>query len=231
MLFLFIVLLLVLTAGVIWALHRNQLRRQVEVVDRTRELPPLESTALPDFMQQRTGLTTDSATAVTSNATAASSAPQKVTPAPKAAASDGVIWQDQVKQLKDAGDLDGALLLCQQYFPRTQAFQQAAVVLRLQIRQHIDKKQPHQALVSKLYRCAVLADLFRSNVQRKPGNPVQAMKELASVEFRYRDIGHQHLKLLTKNDVKLLVQLWGAAERHSHAEQVLGDVWDKLCQP
>lgn len=239
MFLLLIVALLTLTAGIIWALHRNQLRRQVEVVDRIKDLDPLESMVLPDFAPAQTANTSAERFAAEALATdvaspiepaAVSVAPATTATAPTQNGTEAVAWQDRVKQLKDQGELEQAVQLCQQNFPKAQAFQQAAVVLRLQIRQQLDHGQDAQNLADKLYRCAIFADLFRSGVHLKPLNPRRAMQALGSSEFPYAQIGHQQLKLLTKSDVKLLEQLWGKAERHAHAENVLGAQWEDLCR-
>ncbi|MES2606843.1 MAG: hypothetical protein V4603_18075, partial [Pseudomonadota bacterium] len=57
------------------------------------------------------------------------------------------LWQDQVKLLKDKGELELALVLCQQQFPKSQAFQQAAIVLRLQMKQGLEQGQDIEPLL------------------------------------------------------------------------------------
>ena len=139
-------------------------------------------------------------------------------------------WQDQVKKLKDATEYETALVLCQQQFPKAQAFQQAAILLRLQMKQMLDLQQDINPLLVRLYRCAVLADLFRSGATHKPSSPRQALKGLATHEFHYQEVGHLHLKLLSKSDTRLLEQRWGEPRRHLHTETVLGSHWENLCR-
>lgn len=144
--------------------------------------------------------------------------------------SQSQLWQDQVKRLKDKGELELALVLCQQQFPKSQAFQQAAIVLRLQMKQELEQGQDIEPLLVRLYRCAVLSDLFRSNAPLKPANPRHALKSLAAHEFQYPRIGHRQLKLLSKSDIKLLENRWGHPPQHLHGEAALGSVWENICR-
>lgn len=216
--FVVVVLAAALLAATLWWLQRQQVRGRAETIERSRELPPLSKEQLPDFAAGA-----QTATAVSSPV---------ATPAPAANATPpqaAIAWQDQVRQLKDVGNLDAALALCQQQFPKSQAFQQAAIVLRLQMKQQIESREDIGPLLAKLYRCAVLADLFRNGITPKPANPRAALKQLAAHEFDYRQIGHHQLKLLSKSDIRLLELRWGAPSGHSHGETALGEQWDNIC--
>jgi len=85
-------------------------------------------------------------------------------------------------------------------------------------------------LLVRLYRCAVLADLFRSDAAFKPVNPRQALKALAAHDFRYQEVGHRQLKLLSKSDARLLEARWGEPQQHQHAETALASLWQNLCR-
>jgi hypothetical protein len=237
----FLVLLVVVGLVVlsVWWLQRNQANRRRDSVDRSRELPPLTTAILPDFVQSpllaaviapqaaepsQPPVPAASAIAMPPAASAPTATPIE----PSNATTQS--WQDQVKVLKDKGQLEMALVACQQQFPKAQAFQQAAIVLRLQLKQLLEQDQDLTPLLTKLYRCAILADLFRSGIAHKPINPRQAMKGLASHEFPYSQIGHSELKLLSKSDVKLLEQRWGQPAQHIHAEASLGTLWENICR-
>jgi len=209
------------------------------MVERSRELPPLSNSLLPDFAAQIAArvapgaVQTDAATATA--VTSAPAAPHPAAPAIQSGsavttATDTPLWQDQVKQLKDAQELDAALSLCQQQFPKSQAFQQAAIVLRLQMKQQLEQQEDIAPLLGKLYRCAVLADLFRNGIAPRPQNARTALKQLAAHEFDYQLIGHNQLKLLSKSDVRLLEQRWGVPGNHCHAETALGSLWENICR-
>jgi hypothetical protein len=192
-----------LLALVVWWLQRHERHNRLDSVERSGELPPLATGQMPDFSPLPPAL------------------------APAAAAN---AWQDQVKKLKDNGEYELALVLCQQQFPKAQAFQQAAILLRLQMKQALDQQQDLNPLLVRLYRCAVLADLFRSGAALKPPNPRQALKGLATHEFPYLEVGHRQLKLLSKSDARLLEARWGEPRQHQHAETALGSQWENLCR-
>jgi hypothetical protein len=241
--FVVVVLAAILLAATLWWLQRQQVRGRAETVERSRELPPLSKEQLPDFRPGAqaagysssppgtgptgTGVATASSVDLSASTTSTATPRATTTSAQQALVSP---WQDQVKQLKDSSDLDTALALCQQQFPKSQAFQQAAIVLRLQMKHRLEHRADIGPLLAKLYRCAVLADLFRNGVTPKPSNPRAALKQLAGHEFDYRQVGHQQLKLLNKSDILLLEQRWGKPYGHSHAEAVLGTEWENICR-
>lgn len=202
-------LLLLLTGAVIgaciWFLHRSQRRSTVETADRTAPL---------DVIDLGSG-------AVSASADAAQTAAE-------AAANDN--WLAQIRALRDSGQVDAALSLSKAHFPKTQAFQQAAIILRQQIREGLERFQPVDALLLELFHTAALADLFRSSSSHKPVDPQAALAAVRELSFHYPAIGHLRLKLLNKSDVRALEQLWGNPGAHRHVEEVLGEDWLKWCR-
>lgn len=201
--FLFFVLALAVLGGCIWLLHRIQLRRTVENADLTAPLEALDASPLPDFAG---------------------------TPSQPAAAA-GDTWLAQIRSLRESGQLDAALGLSKAHFPKTQAFQQAAIILRQQIREGLEQFQPVETPLKELFHVAALADLFRSSSSHKPQDPLAALAAVRNLSFHYAAIGHQRLKLLNKSDVRALEQLWGSPAAHRHVEEVLGEDWLKWCRP
>lgn len=132
-------------------------------------------------------------------------------------------WLLQARSLREGGDLDAALALCRAHFPRSQAFQQAAVVLRQQIRDCVEQLHPAGHLLRELYHTAALADLFRGGSHWKPAEPQDALARVKDTDFSYASLGHQYLRLLNKGDVRALEQLWGQPATHRHAEELLGE--------
>jgi cbb3-type cytochrome oxidase subunit 3 len=198
--------LLLLFSGVflgacIWFLHRIQRRRTVETADRAAPLPALDDGQVPDF---------------------GGGAP---------VASSDNNWLAQIRSLRESGQLDAALSQSKAHFPKTQAFQQAAIILRQQIREGLDHFQPVDALLVELFHTAALADLFRTSSSHKPLNPQAALDAVRNLSFHYAAIGHLRLKLLNKSDVRALEQLWGDPGAHRHVEEVLGEDWLKWCRP
>jgi len=188
---------------IIWLLHRNQRRRSRETAELNTPLPGLDHPALPDFGNG-------------SDATALQS-------------SDN--WLASTRALRESGQLDAALALCRSHYPRAQAFQQVAIILRQQIREAVEQLQPANHLLRDLYRTAALADLFRSGNLHKPMDQLAALEQVQDSDFSYQALGHQHLKLLNKSDTRALEQLWGSPSTHRHAEDLLGETWLALCSP
>ncbi len=237
LLFGLIVIAVGLLALAVWWLQRHERQNRLESVERSGELPALSTSDLPDFarLQQPAAAPPPPANAAPAPTVAAPLADAGFALAPPSTPSNrpepaANAWQEQVKKLKDAAEYEPALVLCQQQFPKAQAFQQAAILLRLQMKQMLDQQQDINPLLVRLYRCAVLADLFRSGATHKPANPRQALKGLASHEFHYQEVGHRQLKLLSKSDTRLLEQRWGEPAQHQHAETVLAGLWENLCR-
>jgi hypothetical protein len=198
--FLYLALAL-LTAGIIFMLHKGQLRKRREMIDRSTPLavvdvdfsqPPVELVSEPDTEQES--------------------------------------WLEQVKRLRESGQDQAALSLSQQQFPRVQAFQQAAIILRHLIRDLIEQHRPVRDEMQQLYRIAVMADLYRNSNVLKPSDPGAALQSLQGLDFDYKSIGTRHLRLLTKSDMRHLEQLWGRPHTHQHAEDALREHWLPLCQ-
>lgn len=198
----------VLLAGIILFLHKSQQQNRREVAERSAPLAGLEG----DFRISTPPATADEDIPVI------------------APAGTGNNWLNQVKRLREKGDADAALALCEQHYPRVQAFQQAALILRQQIRELVEQHRPAHDCIRELYRVAAFADLFRSNNPYKPRDPQAAWQSLSALDFDYRRLGTAELRLLTKRDVRHLEQLWGRPQAHLHAEEVLGGQWQALCR-
>lgn len=240
-----IVILAALLAGITLFLYKSQQRNRRKVAERSAPLPVLDSRAsdistsasIPD--KASTGaVPAPLAEPVNAPPTDVSPAPPSAPPpAPTSMPSHN--WLNQVRRLREKHDLEGALLLCEQNFPKMQALQQAAITLRQQMRADKEEQQPStaaqasaqlEAQLKQLYRIAVLADLFRNSNAHKPRDPLQTYRSLAQREFDYQQHGTRLLRLLTKNDIRQLEQLWGHPQQHAHAEEVLGDTWRQRCR-
>jgi hypothetical protein len=220
LLFALIVVLAAFLAAAVWWLQRQNRQTLRDSIDRSSELPPLAAFELPEFLRP--------ATPTGPAAPEFTLTPPEPKPVRTDPAAHGNIWQDQVKHLRETGNLEAGLALCQQHFPKSQAFQQAAILLRLQMKQVLERRQDIAPLLVELYRYAALADLFRSTAPLRPANPLQAFRAVVAVEFPYQQLGHHELKLLSKSDSKLLEQRWGQPARHQHAEAVVTQ-WESLC--
>lgn len=218
MYFIAFLFLALLTAGIISLLHRYQLKSRSEVVDRTAPLAAVDLS----FLDQVETTPRAAGAPVTD-------VPVFRTPTASAAPSADS-WMDQVKRLRDSDNDAEALLMCRQQFPRIQAFQQAAIILRHGVKLQLDANHDVSAELRELYRIAVMADLYRNSNPLKPQDGRRALHQLMHQEFDYNAIGTRHLRLLTKSDVRQLEQLWGRPAQHQHAETCPGIRWTELCQ-
>lgn len=223
MYFFLFLLLALLTAAVIVLLHRDQRKKRADIVERTAPLaaPDLAFDDPLDVAVKPAAMGSPAAVPV---------ADVPVFTAPHAEPGNGDNWQDQVRQLREKEQDTAALQLCRQYFPRIQAFQQAAVILRQLVRTRLDNNQDARQELHELYRIAVMADLYRSSNSLKPKDPLRTLHALQQLEFDYQRIGTRSLRLLTKSDVRHLEQLWGRAAAHCHAEEADGLDWAGLCK-
>jgi cbb3-type cytochrome oxidase subunit 3 len=227
----FFLIFIVATIAVIWWLYRNGRQRRLIDADRNAPLPSVDPRSLtleerwkrspgsdvspaprqqPEFaLAEKEPVSQPIATPAASVAVIkAAEAPLPFSPATPTLGNEH--WQEQLRTLRDAGALDAALTLARAHFPRLHALQQAAVILRQQVRHGIDRQQNVDYLLGELYDTALFAALPR-------GKTTPKLDTLgASSEQRYRVLGYQHLKLLNKNDIRYLRQLWGEPERHQH---------------
>jgi hypothetical protein len=223
----FFLLFIVATTAVIWWLYRHARQRRLDDADRNAPLPAVDPStvslegswerAVPDAPTSAEAIPEDAPEAPLLDTYAppapvkAAEPPLPFTPAtPSLGSAD---WQEQLRTLRDAGALDAALTLARAHFPRLHALQQAAVILRQQVRQGIERQQNVDYLIGELYDTALAAALPRSKT---------APPDLATFgedsEQRYRTLGYEHLKLLNKNDIRYLRQLWGEPERHQSVD-------------
>jgi hypothetical protein len=216
--FVFLLLAAAIVAACIWFLHRAQRRRTVETAELTAPLDALDNSQLRDIVGD--GAQKDA------QMEAQKDAQKKDT----AVLTDSSSWLGQIRVLRESGQLDAALSMSKAHFPKTQAFQQAAIILRQQIREGLEHSRPVESALRELFHTAAIADLFRTNSSHKPQDPQAALAAVRDLSFHYAAIGHLRLKLLNKSDVRALEQLWGNPGAHRHVEEVLGEDWLKWCR-
>ena len=72
-----------------------------------------------------------------------------------------------------------------------------------------------------------------SEVLREPGyNVMQTIpgKTIKGLPFTYCELGHEHLELLNKTDVKWIEEAWGAPTSHTTLHRMHVRVWDEFEQ-
>jgi hypothetical protein len=191
--FFVLLLLLIITVVIFLVLRKNQQQHARETADRTAPLPALDDT-LPDFA-----------------------------PPPFASAStppnSADNWLQQVRTLRTSQQYDEALEVCLSQFPKAQAIQQAAIILRQQIKVSQENNIAFEDLLQNLYNLAAMADVYGGT--RHAAAPVaQIMAALYNCKGNYRAMGYQKLKLLNKNDIRLLEEAWGKPTTHRRAEEI-----------
>ena len=192
--FFLLLLLLIVTVLVLLVLRKNQQKHAKETADRTAPLPALGDDIVPDF----------------------GTAP--LDPASSSAAMDN--WQLQVKNLRANQQYEDALQVCKTQFPQAQAIQQAAIILRQQIKINQENNVSFDQLLQRLYSLAALADMYSNGSQHKASAITQLLSAMHNIKEKYKLLGYQELKLLNKTDARLLEQCWGKPDAHRHAEEI-----------
>ena len=191
--FILLLLLLTITVLVILVLRKNQQKHTKETVDRTAPLPALGNNTLPDFAPPP-----------------ASSAPVKVMEN----------WQVQIKNLRASQRYDDALDICRSQYPRAQAIQQAAIILRQKIKISQKSNTSYELVLQSLYSLAALADIYSNGPRHKSLAVGQVLAILENLKQKYLLLGYQKLKLLNKSDARLLEQAWGKPDAHRHVAEL-----------
>jgi hypothetical protein len=199
--FFVLLLLLIITAVVILVLRKNQQKHARETADRTAPLPALGE-VLPDFAPS-----------------AAITKPDFDVDVDAGVVKTSDNWQLQVRTLRDSQQYDAALEVCRIQLPKAQAIQQAAIILRQQLKISQENNLPFDHLLENLYNLAALADVY-SGTRHKASSLNQIMATLHNGKEKYPVMGYQKLKLLNKSDIRLLEQAWGKPATHRRAEEV-----------
>lgn len=114
--------------------------------------------------------------------------------------------------------------------PVTGAFTEAAVAVRALIRDQRKKGQDGGSWLQLLYWLAAVASFSipYSTVLQEPGfNVMETIpgEVIHGLRFSYRELGHKHLSLLNKTDIKWLEKAWGEPTSHSTLHELHKDVW------
>lgn len=194
---------IVLLALIVYALHKFQQKEKEESVDRNSPLPPLP---LPQVLDD--------------NGRATRRAP------------DEKDWSLEVKSLKKSGQFRAALDVCKSAYPQMGAFKQACVLLRAEIREERRRGNNVQDCLTELYRVSAMAAFFHEKIIGSPAISASILKGLEYADFEhlampYKQLGHEHLKLLTPTDIKMLDDMWGPADSHQHVRELHHVAWQE----
>ena len=144
-------------------------------------------------------------------------------------------WLDECQELKNRGELEAALQLCQKMYPQMQAFEQQAIIRRTQIREARKNGDPQDKLLTALYQTATQASCLHDRVKELPNPPANRKlakllprERLEALDMPYHSIGYRSLRLLTRTDQKWLVKAWGEPEQHQSARLHHAALWHEL---
>lgn len=214
---------------IVWALHRNQRRKNEESVDRNLPLPPLElkESAVSGMAD------IDEMFGVAQPAASSVSTPNAQPSAPTVNTESSEQWLANSRELLAIGKFEKALAQCHSALPQMGAFRQSCVVLRAQIRELKKKRQPFSGALEQLYQLAALAAFFHGKTPNTMALPSSAIKQIdyeawQALRSPYAVLGFEHINLLTKTDAKWLVQEWGEPENHSFMRELHLAQWNDL---
>lgn len=190
---------IVLTAAIIWCLHKYQIRKTLEIAESSKPLSPLDIDTHAPAIQQRREV--------------------NVMPEIGLGTQPNRSWSDEIKSLRDSGYYKEALALSKRQYPRMLAFRQSLITLRARLRQ--EPGQSEESL-RDLYQTAVLGDLVRvSNKSDKTIADIESLTDrLKEPQVIWNTLGYRNLELLTKTDCKLLVQHWGEPRHHDNIDNI-----------
>ena len=142
-------------------------------------------------------------------------------------------WQDELAELKKAGDILGALALCEHEFPLWGAFNQACIVLRGQLKSPELTETQTDDLLTQLYRTAAIAELIHD---KSPEYQHLTLNQLKALELRsaealdmpYANLGYAHLRLIRKSDIRLMQARWGRPLLHSTPRKLHRQWWQQI---
>lgn len=225
----FSILLAVVLLGItVYGLHRYQTMEVEYTVDRSMPLPPLEDTdgspSAPDTRNLTPPVSKPAPQARRSTTGSTDSqppSPAKTKQASRKPATDSNSgsWLNTVAALKKSGELDQAMRICEQEFPLWGAYNQACIIERLRLKKLAPDSEEGAALLRRLYRLAVTAELLHDKSENADHLTLNQLKALDldsmnALEHPYPAIGYAHLRLIRKSDVKFMQALWGRPEQH-----------------
>lgn len=216
---LLIAITIALLSLIVYGLHKYQTMEVEFSADRILPLPPLDKNL------RKPGKSSPGRPEV--------KALQRHTPATGPAGSaDAPDWRTRVSALKQAGDRAAALAVCESAYPAWGAFNQACVLLRSQLgASQNSTKQKHDNLM-RLYQTAALAELLHDKSSEFVALTARQrqridLKAATKLAMPYLDLGYVHLRLIRKQDIKLMRTRWGRPSKHQSPRQLHRDWWRK----
>lgn len=142
----------------------------------------------------------------------------------------GQFWADRIKKYR--GIPARRLELALDNLPLPRAFKEAAVAVRALIRAKRKAEKPFEEELALLYWLAAIYSFMLDYAPRLEGpgfRVVEAIpgQRLRSLCYEYSQLGYRDLSLLSKTDVKWLLEAWGEPISHSTLNAIHSDVWNE----
>lgn len=227
MLFISLALSLLLVALIVIALKNNQQRRLEDLADREQSLPPLSDNNAAHQV--------DALPVPDSSPAHEAAPPQPVPESPSVqdateqqvdtSGQPALDWKQICREHRQAQQFEQALSAAELAWPQAQSYEQTALTIRAALKQTPPADlQSIEHWLTRLHRaaaeCSLLHDKLPEDIhsRRRSGDVDFTREELRHVELPWQEIGSEKLKLLTKTDRKLMIQLWGEPLQHVSAK-------------
>ena len=203
----FFLLLFITAVGITsFLLHRHQLIQRDREIKRSLPLPPLGKSHLNPPLK-------------------GAKIHRKINKVDKKAPIKTVSWRQLVSEMRRKNDFDAALMLCREKFPLYTAYKQATIVLRSRLDSKKTNAEVRKTLIRELYRVAAAAELIHSkkvSANKIPSSKLKRldMDRINSFPFKYNQLGYLELPLLTKQDIRVIVEMWGEPTKHGSPREV-----------
>jgi hypothetical protein len=196
--FILILLTIAFTSLVVFYLHKNHLKKTLEIAENTSTLAPLENDMVPARVESGIRVI------------------DKIRQSPQKTTS----WSDEIKALRDSGSFPEALALSKRQYPKLLAYRQTLITLRACFKQESTYSEES---LNDLYQTAVSGDLvkIKNYGVRSTSDINKELIKLGSPREYWNTLGYKNLALLTKTDHRLLVKHWGEPENHCSIDSLI----------
>lgn len=139
-------------------------------------------------------------------------------------------WSNYIKKHKQ--DANKRYEVAQQFLPWPLGFKESVLALRAIIRDKKKANEDYQSELLSLYQLAAWESFCPKQCDKlqQPGFKVFDQTPgglVTALPVDYKQLGYQHLKLVTKTDAKLLVGLYGEPQQHTTLNQLFQQLWQQ----
>lgn len=139
-------------------------------------------------------------------------------------------WSNYIKKHKE--DANKRYEVAQQFLPWPLGFKESVLALRAIIRDKKKANEDYQSELLSLYLLAAWESFCPKQCEKlqQPGFKVFGQIPgglVTAFPVDYEQLGYQQLKLVTKTDAKLLVDLYGEPKQHTTLNQLFQQLWQQ----